>query len=39
MAGGADEFFELPVGYRGAVDQEAVEVDFVDRRFFGIMLI
>jgi hypothetical protein len=39
MAGGADEIFELPIGYGGAVDPETVEADSVNRRFFGIMLI
>jgi hypothetical protein len=39
MAGGADEIFELPIGYGGAVDPETVETDSVNRRFFGIMLI
>src|SRR5262249_596493 len=39
VAGGAHEFFELPVGYRGAVDPKAVDADTVDRRFLGIMLI
>ena len=39
VGGGPDEFFELPVGYRGAVDPKAVETDPVDWRFFRIMLI
>ena len=39
VAGGADEFFELPVGHRGTVDPEAIEANTVDRRFLGIMLL
>ena len=39
VADGADEFFELPVGDRGAVDPKTADRDPVDRRFFRIMLI
>ena len=38
VPGGADEFFELSIGYRGAVDPETVDADLVGRRFFRIML-
>jgi hypothetical protein len=37
VSGGADEFFELPVGDWGAVDPKAADADAADRRFLGIM--
>ena len=37
VAGRVDEFAELPVGDRRAVDPEAVDRDPVDRRFFGVV--
>ena len=39
MSGGPDEFLELPIGYRRAVDKKAIHGDAVDRRFLGIMFI
>jgi len=39
VSGGADEFFELPVGNWRAVDPEAIDGDAVDRRFFRIVLV
>jgi hypothetical protein len=39
VAGGFDEFLELPVGHRRTVDPEAVDGDAMRRRLFRIMLI
>ena len=39
VAGRLDEFLELPVGHRRAVDPEVVHRDAMDRRFFRIMLV
>ena len=39
VAGGFDEFLELPVGHRRAVDPEAVDADAMRRRLFRIMLV
>jgi hypothetical protein len=37
MPGGADEFLELPIGHRRAIDPEAVDRDAMDRRLFRVM--
>ena len=39
VAGRLDEFLELPVCHRRAVDPEAVDGDAMGRRLFGIMLV
>ena len=39
VAGGPDEFLELPVGDGKAVDAERIHRDAVDRRLLGIMLV
>ena len=39
VAGGFDEFLELPVGHRRAVDPKTVDADAMRRRLFRIMLI
>jgi hypothetical protein len=39
MGGGADEFLELPVCHRRAVDPEAIDGDAMNRRFFRIVFI
>ena len=39
VAGRVDEFLELPVGHRRAVDPEAVDRDAMNRRFLRIVLV
>ena len=39
VAGRLDEFFELPVRDRYAVDEERIDRHGMDRRLFGIMLV
>ena len=39
VAGRLDEFLELPVRHRRAVDPELVDADAMDRRLFRIVLV